>query len=136
MKKLIQINELEQCPCFNLRKMARELTNDYNNSLKLTGINSTQIPILALLNIYDQLGTTKIASMLDLEISTIRRNLAILMKKGLIKIIKKDVNGNLFCLAKDGFNKLKETLPIWRKSHKKGVKKIHQFRKVLQRVSS
>ncbi|MFL2676368.1 MAG: DeoR family transcriptional regulator [Alphaproteobacteria bacterium] len=136
MRKLIQLNELEQCPCFNLRKMARELTNDYNNSLKLTGINSTQIPILALLNIYDQLGTTKIASMLDLETSTIRRNLAILTNKGLIKIIKKDVNGNLFCLAKDGFNKLKETLPIWRKSHKEGVKKIQNFRKVLKRVSS
>ena len=85
MRKLIQLNELEQCPCFNLRKMARELTNDYNNSLKLTGINSTQIPILALLNIYDQLGTTKIASILDLETSTIRRNLAILMKKGINK---------------------------------------------------
>ena len=136
MKKLIQINELEQCPCFNLRKMARELTNDYNNSLKLTGINSTQIPILAILNIYDQLGTTKIAGMLDLETSTIRRNLAILINKGLIKIIKKNSNGNLFCLAEDGFNKLKETLPIWRKSHKEGVKKIHNFRKVLKRVSS
>ena len=134
MKKLIQINELEQCPCFNLRKMARELTNDYNNSLKLTGINSTQIPILAILNIYDQLGTSKIAGMLDLETSTIRRNLAILINKGLIKIIKKNSNGNLFCLAEDGFNKLKETLPIWRKSHKEGVKKIHNFRKVLKRV--
>ena len=136
MKKLIQLNELEQCPCFNLRKMARELTNDYNNSLKLTGINSTQIPILAILNIYDQLGTTKIAGMLDLETSTIRRNLAIMINKGLIKIIKKKSNGNLFCLAEDGFNKLKETLPIWRKSHKEGVKKIQNFRKVLKRVSS
>ena len=57
MKKLIQIDELEKCLCFNLRKMARELTNDYNSSLKFSGINSTQIPILAFLNIYNQLNT-------------------------------------------------------------------------------
>ena len=34
-----------------MRKMARKLTNLYNISLKSSGINSTQIPILALLNI-------------------------------------------------------------------------------------
>ena len=50
-KKIIQINELEQCACFNARLMARELTNEYNETLKFTGLNSTQIPILAILNI-------------------------------------------------------------------------------------
>ncbi len=48
MQKLIKISELEKCPCFNLRTMARQLTNYYNNSLKVIGINATQIPILAL----------------------------------------------------------------------------------------
>ena len=52
MKKIIKMNELNQCACFNLRIMARELTNDYNNSLKSNDINSTQIPILAILNIF------------------------------------------------------------------------------------
>ena len=46
MKTLIH-RELEQCTCFNLRKMARELTNNYNDSLKSYGVNSTQIPILS-----------------------------------------------------------------------------------------
>ena len=48
MKKLAEVRELEQCTCFNLRKMAGELTNNYNSSLKSYGVNSTQIPILAL----------------------------------------------------------------------------------------
>ena len=99
MKKLIKINELQQCPCFNLRKMAREITNDYNDSLKFSKINSTQIPILDFLNIYEQLETSKISRILNLEISTIRRNLSILTNKKLIKIIKKDINGNLFSLT-------------------------------------
>ena len=81
MKKLIQVDELEQCPCFNLRRMARELTNNYNNSLKTFGVNSTQIPILALLNIYNQIETSKISKLLNLEISTLRRNSSILIKK-------------------------------------------------------
>ena len=77
----IKVNELQQCPCFNLRTMARRLTNDYNSALKISGINSTQIPILALINIYDQIETTKIANLLNLESSTIRRNSSLLIKK-------------------------------------------------------
>ena len=69
MKKLINVNELKQCPCFNFRKMARELTNSYNRSLKYSGINSTQIPILALLNIYNEIETAKIAKLLNFESS-------------------------------------------------------------------
>ena len=67
-KKIINIEELKQCACFNVRLMARELTNEYNNSLKLSGVNSTQIPILAILNIYNQIETSKIAKILNLEI--------------------------------------------------------------------
>ena len=94
MKKLIQVNELEKCPCFNLRAMARQITNDYNDALKVSGINSTQIPILALINIYDQIETSKIANLLNLESSTIRRNSSVLIKKnlsGLLKEISKEI---------------------------------------------
>ena len=108
MKKIIQVKELKQCTCFNLRKMARELTNNYNNSLKSYGVNSTQIPILALLNIYNQIEISKIAELLNLESSTLRRNSSILIKKKLIKIIKRDSNGNLLKLTTNGYNKLKE----------------------------
>ena len=74
MKKLIKVNELQQCPCFNLRTMARRLTNDYNGALKISGINSTQIPILALINIYDQIETTKIANLLKETLPTWRES--------------------------------------------------------------
>ena len=135
-KKIIDISELEQCACFNLRSMAREITNDYNNSLRLKNINSTQIPILAILNIYNQIETTKIAKMLNLEVSTLRRNISILMRKKLIKIVKKDVNGNLLSLTKEGFLKLKETLPIWRKSQKKGKQMVNNYIKTLNQISN
>ena len=117
MKKLIQVKELEQCPCFNLRRMARELTNYYNKSLKLSGITSTQIPILALINIFNQIETSKIALLLNLEISTVRRNSSILIKKKLITIVRRNANGNLLELTTNGFNKLREALPIWKKSN-------------------
>ena len=134
MKKIISIDELQKCACFNLRLMARELTNEYNNSLKLTGINSTQIPILAILNIYNNLETPKIARMLNLEISTVRRNLSILQKKKYIKIIKKDIHGNHLALTKQGFIKLKETLPSWRNSQKIGKRKTENYLKVLNKI--
>ena len=133
MKKLIQVRELEQCTCFNLRKMARELTNNYNNSLKPYSINSTQIPILALINIYNQIETSKMAEILNLEPSTLRRNSYILLKKKLIKIVKRDFNGNLLKLTTNGYNKLKETLPIWKKSNQKGKNLVKDYLRVLKK---
>ncbi len=135
MKKIIQVKELKQCTCFNLRKMARELTNNYNNSLKSYGVNSTQIPILALLNIYNQIEISKIAELLNLESSTLRRNSSILIKKKLIKIIKRDSNGNLLKLTNNGYNKLKEILPIWKKSNQTGKKLVKDYIQVLKEIS-
>ena len=135
MKKLIEVRELEQCTCFNLRKMARELTNNYNNSLKSYGVNSTQIPILALLNIYKQLETSKMAELLNLEQSTLRRNSSILVKKKLIKVVSRDIHGNLLKLTTSGYSKLKETLPIWKKSNQRGKKHVKDYLHILKQIS-
>ncbi|MAH78613.1 MAG: hypothetical protein CMP41_01635 [Rickettsiales bacterium] len=134
-KKIINIEELQQCACFNVRLMARELTNEYNNTLKFSGINSTQIPILAILNIYNQIETSKIAKILNLEISTTRRNLNILIRNKLIRIVSKGINGNLLTLTKKGFTKLEETLPIWRNSNKKNKGKVKNYVKILKKIS-
>jgi len=135
MKKLIHVRELEQCTCFNLRKMARELTNFYNNSLKSHDVNSTQIPILALINIYNQIETSKIAELLSLEPSTWRRKKKKKKKKKLIKVVKRDANGNLLKLTISGYNKLKEILPIWKKSNLKGKKLVKDHLHLLKRIS-
>ena len=135
MKKLIQVNELEKCPCFNLRSMARKITNDYNIALKISGINSTQIPILALINIYDQIETSKIANLLNLESSTVRRNSSVLIKKKLVKIIKRDINGNLLKLTVKGYKKLEETLPTWRESNLKGKVLVTNYLAILKKIS-
>ena len=135
MKKLIQVNELEKCPCFNLRTMARRITNDYNDALKISGINSTQIPILALINIYDQIETSKIANLLNLESSTIRRNSSVLIKKKFVRIVKRNIKGNLLKLTAKGYKKLKETLPTWRESNTKGKILISNYFDVLKKIS-
>lgn len=135
MKKIIKLDELEKCSCFNLRTMARDLTNDYNKSLKNKKITATQIPILAILNIYEQLETKKISKLLNLEISTIRRNLITLKKKRLVKIIKRNTNGNILSLTSNGFLKLKESLPVWRESNKKARKSLRSFLKVLKSIT-
>ena len=135
MKKLIEVRELEQCTCFNLRKMARELTNNYNNSLKSYGVNSTQIPILALLNIFNELETSKMAKLLNLEQSTLRRNSSILVKKKLIKVVTRDINGNLLKLTTSGYYKLKEILPIWKISNQKGKKLVKVYLNILKQIS-
>ncbi|MAI77184.1 MAG: hypothetical protein CBC25_08555 [Pelagibacteraceae bacterium TMED65] len=134
MKKLIEISELEKCPCFNLRTMARQLTNNYNNSLKVIGINATQIPILALLNIYNQIEISKISDLLNLDPSTIRRNSSILIKKRFIKIVKRNFKGNTLTLTEKGYNTLKKILPIWKKSNIEGKKLLRDYVQVLNKI--
>ena len=135
MKKLIEISELEKCPCFNLRTMARQLTNNYNNSLKVIGINATQIPFLALLNIYNQIEISKISDLLNLDPSTIRRNSSILIKKRFIKIVKRNFKGNTLTLTEKGYNTLKKILPIWKKSNIEGKKLLRDYVQVLKKIS-
>ena len=135
MKKLIEISELEKCPCFNLRTMARQLTNNYNNSLKVSGINATQIPILALLNIYNQIEISKISDLLNLDPSTIRRNSSILIKKRFIKIVKKNFKGNVLTLTEKGYKTLKKILPTWKKSNNEGKKLLRDYVQVLNKIS-
>ena len=114
MKKLIQVNELEKCPCFNLRAMARQITNDYNDALKVSGI---------------------IANLLNLESSTIRRNSSVLIKKKFVRIVKRNIKGNLLKLTSKGYKKLKETLPTWRESNTKGKILISNYIDVLKKIS-
>lgn len=135
-KQIIKLDELEQCACFNIKLMARELTNQYNKSLKLNGINSSQIPILAILNIYEKLETSKISKILSLEISSTRRSLAILIKNELIKIVNKGIDGNLLTLTNKGYKKLGETLPIWRKLHRQNKNKVKKYIKILEKIAS
>jgi DNA-binding MarR family transcriptional regulator len=93
------------------------------------------MPILALLNVFNQLETSKMAESLNLEPSTLRRNLSILVKKKLIKVVKRDVNGNLLRLTTNGYNKLKETLPIWKKSNQIGKRLVKDYLPVLKEIS-
>ena len=115
--------------------MARQLTNNYNNSLKVSGINATQIPILALLNIYNQIEISKISDLLNLDPSTIRRNSSILIKKRFIKIVKKNFKGNVLTLTEKGYKTLKKILPTWKKSNNEGKKLLRDYVQVLNKIS-
>ena len=52
------------------------------------------------------------AKLFNLEKSTLRINSSILVKKKLIKVVTRDINGNSLKLTTSGYYKLKETLPI------------------------
>tara|TARA_B100001057_G_scaffold14932_1_gene14098 strand:- start:108 stop:458 length:351 start_codon:yes stop_codon:yes gene_type:complete len=115
--------------------MARQLTNNYNNSLKISGINATQIPNLALLNIYNQIEISKISDLLNLGPSTVRTNSSIHIKKRFIKIVKKNFKGNVLTLTEKGYNILKKILPIWEKFNIEGKKLLRNYVQVLNKIS-
>lgn len=90
--------------------MARQLTNNYNNSLKISGINATQIPNLALLNIYNQIEISKISDLLNLGPSTVRTNSSIHIKKRFIKIVKKNFKGNVLNINRKRLQHIKKNI--------------------------
>ena len=49
--------------------------------------------------------------------------------------MKRDVNVNLLRLTNYGYNKLKETLPIWKIPNQKGKKLVKDYLQVLKKIS-
>ena len=58
-----------------------------------------------------------------------------MVKKKLVKIIKRDINGNLLKLTAKGYKKLKETLPTWRESNLKGKVLVTNYLAILKKIS-
>jgi DNA-binding MarR family transcriptional regulator len=112
---------LISCGCFNLRKASRLVTQLYDDILQPTGLRSTQVVILGMLAVEQEISLTRLARELVLSPSTLHRNLLPLERDGLVESSTVNNRGRMVKLSESGQQTLFNALPYWHKAQEKFV---------------
>ena len=103
------------CTCYKLRQAARLVSRTYDLFLAPCGINIGQFGILATLDVMEGEPLSKLADALQMERTTLTRNLTPLEKLGYILIGRGlDKRVRLLSLTREGKKTLTAALPKWR----------------------
>lgn len=129
------------CVCISLRKAANHISKLYDHELSALDIKITQYSTLK--NIQDLGNPTvhELSRKLDLERTTVLRNLDKLKKVDLISYKKNDVNKiKVISLTVNGTKKLNDAEVIWEKSQQKflnafGLNNKNQFDLFMNKIS-
>jgi len=113
---------LKNCICFNLRRVTRIITQQYDAELRRQGIRSTQTPILQALCLKDSWTMADLSSMLGMDRTTLVRNLRPLERDGLLQTsggghgIQVEVS-----ITAKGRKQVEKFTPAWRAAQDKIV---------------
>jgi DNA-binding MarR family transcriptional regulator len=104
------------CTCARLRKLTRRLTRIYDAHLAAAAIKVTQYSLLA--NVARGERTlTEFAAELEMDRSTLSRNLAPLAAQGWVSAsVGADPRSRSIAVTTAGRRKLEAALPLWRKA--------------------
>src|SRR5882757_11118433 len=108
----------EQCNCMALRRASRRLTNFYDGKLAPTGLRVTQYAILALLGQHGGVSVNSLARHLDLDRTTMGKNLRPLERLKYVKITPSPTDGRsrTIMLTTAGGAVLKAARRLWRRA--------------------
>jgi DNA-binding MarR family transcriptional regulator len=101
------------CICLHTRMAARAVTRAYNAALKGTGLEVTQMTLLAALSSGDAPSIAVLADRLAFERTTLLRNLKALVAKGLVEPARGEGRAVRHVLTEEGRRVLATFLPRW-----------------------
>lgn len=105
--------EFQNCICFNLRWVSRQVTQHYDHALASSGLRITQLPLLARL----AAGSSTMAELADwlaMDRTTLLRNLQPLMRKGfVVRSTMRRGRATALCLTEAGRKQLDQVHPHW-----------------------
>ncbi len=105
---------LQDCTCFNLRKAARAVTQLYDEFLRPANLRATQFSLLGVLAQAGTLSITELAKMAVMDRTTLKRNLELLEREGLVRIRPgTDARVREVSLTPAARERLQAALPYW-----------------------
>lgn len=128
IKKNAQSNELSrheiakgtECTVFNLKRATRAVQSVFDEAFKSVGLEGTQYTVLSHIYVVEPISLTKLADLMDVDRTTLARNLAPLEKKGLIEIKPgNDKRAKVINTTEIGKEVISKALPIWRVTQEK-----------------
>jgi DNA-binding MarR family transcriptional regulator len=104
------------CTARNLRKATRAVSNLFDDALRPTGLRVSQFGVLTALALAEEATVSKLAALLDLDRTTMTRNLAPLERQGLVASAAGDDARNRHLRLTDaGRAALANALEIWKR---------------------
>ncbi len=102
------------CACFNTRKVARLLGQFYDRALEPCGLKNTQFSALAVAKRYGAISISELSRAMDIERTTLTRNLRVLERDGLVKLgAGVDARSKTVVVTGKGRRRLQAALPLW-----------------------
>ena len=104
----------DPCICIAVRKASRKLTARYDAALEPVGINLAQFSLLRNICRHEPVSLTRLAEIVELDRSTLGRNVRVLKRMGLVTILPgDDLREATLSLAEAGQRTLGAAVPIW-----------------------
>jgi DNA-binding MarR family transcriptional regulator len=105
------------CACRNLRRTARAVTQLYDDTLRPSGLRITQFTLLVAVAISEPVPITRLADALDLDRTTLARDLKPLTERGLLEITTgEDKRTRMVRLTVQGREAIARAYPLWQRA--------------------
>jgi len=138
---------MDACTCGEIRRAARAVTLLYDKAFESSGLLSTQLGVLYTIYNSASITISQLAGELDMDRTTLTRNLSVLERRGLINITSgKDHRTRIITITSKGTNSITNAIPLWNEIQRKvkremGEKAWHeliqslsQFMKIAERL--
>ena len=129
------------CMCISIRKAANHISKVYDHELSVLDIKITQYSALKNIQALGNPSINELSKKLDLERTTVLRNLDKLKKMDLISYKKNDVyKVKVISLTVNGRKKLNDAKVIWEKTQQNflnafGLNNKNQFDLLINKIS-
>lgn len=106
--------ETVACYCTTMRKAARRLTAIYDEALKPAGISLAQLSLMRNIARSGTISVGDLGRLMELDRSTIGRNVRVLVKAGMARFVASDDNREtMVAISDEGHRVLDEAAPLW-----------------------
>jgi DNA-binding MarR family transcriptional regulator len=120
---------LDACLCHNVRMASRIVSRAYDEALRPTGLRATQVAVLAAVAARGALSIKSLADSLEMERTTLTRNLRPLEEQGLVAIAPEGRHrSRMLTLTTAGRAALMKALPLWEKAQQSSMHQLGEPR--------
>lgn len=122
MRKERDLTAVQNCTCFNVRRVSRIITQFFDAEVGRHGMRPTQAPILRALQARNGWSMAELSDWLGMERTTLLRNLRPLQRDGLVRAKGGGRGGHVELeITTKGRKAVAEALPAWRSAQDKVV---------------
>ncbi|MUM19605.1 winged helix-turn-helix transcriptional regulator [Mycobacterium sp. CBMA271] len=112
-----------ECLAVRVRLLGRAVTGVYDRALERHDVSIAQINLMAALGKVGPCSPARIGEVLQLERSTVSRNLSLLIKRDWVKAVSSDAKGvREVALTSSGSKKVEAVMPEWRRAQKEAAR--------------